>query len=372
MVRPAPALIEPLVSIIVPAYNADAFLEKTLESILSQTYQNFEVLVVDDGSQDQTAEIIQSFAQRDRRIVSLQQSNAGVAAARNLALQQARGEYIAPVDADDIWYPHYLTKQVDCLSESDSSFGLVYSWSLDIDERGSLMGGFYNSTIEGEVYRTLVYKYFVGNASCSVIRRSCFDKVGGYNSNLKAQNAQGCEDWDLHLRIAEYYQFKVVPEFLVGYRQILSSMSCNYTAMAKSQALIMADVQQKHPEIPAKLYQWSYSNFYVYLAVKSNRNGNYQSTLSWLYQALQEDWVMMLLRHNLYLLAFSSFLRLIFQSNPSLASSPEDRGGDEEIKSSSNHLETTLAAIEKRMKIHRWLPSQIYERLRIEQWCQPS
>lgn len=105
----------PLVSVIIPAYNAEFFIEKTLNSVLSQTYKNIEVLVVDDGSQDRTAEIITSIAKIDSRVFLLQQSNAGVAAARNLAINKCRGEYIAPIDADDIWYPQNLEKQVQCM-----------------------------------------------------------------------------------------------------------------------------------------------------------------------------------------------------------------------------------------------------------------
>lgn len=349
-------LHHPLVSVIIPAYNAEVFIAKTLKSVLSQSYQNIEVLVVDDGSSDKTAEIVKSFAQKDSRISLLQQSNAGVAAARNLAIEKAKGEYIAPIDADDIWYSQNLEKQVECLNSSAPSVGVVYSWSVDINEQDLLAGGFYNSTIEGEVYTALVYKYFIGNASSSLIRRLCFEKIGGYNCKLKLENAQGCEDWELHLRIAEHYHFKVVPEFLVGYRQIASSMSCNYGAMAKSHSLIMADVRQQHPEIPSSIYRWSSSNFYIYLAVKSNRSGNHRSTLSWLYRAFKEDLFMVLLRHNLYLLSIESILKIIVL--------PPTKFGLELKQTSQSSEETTLATIESRMKIHRMLPSQVYERMR--------
>jgi len=349
-------LNQPLVSVIIPAYNAEQFIAKTLESVLSQTYQNLEILVVDDGSTDTTAEIIKSFAQKDRRISLLQQSNAGVAAARNLAIEKSKGEYIAPIDADDIWYPPNLEKQIECLTKSEPTVGVVYSWSVDINEQDLLTGGFYNSTIEGEVYTALVYKYFIGNASSSLIRRACFEKIGGYNCKLKAENAQGCEDWELHLRIAQHYQFKVVPEYLVGYRQIASSMSCNYPAMAKCHSLIMADVRQQHPEIPSNIYRWSSSNFYIYLAVKSNRSGNHRSTLFWLVRAFQEDLLMALLRHNLYLLSIKSILKI-------LVSPPNESGL--ELKQTSEASEgTTIAKIETLTKVHRMLPSQVYERMR--------
>lgn len=345
---------QPLVSVIIPACNAEVFIAKTLESVLSQTYQNIEILVVDDGSSDKTAEIVKSFAQKDTRINLLQQSNAGVAAARNLAIEKSKGEYIAAIDADDIWYPQNLQKQIECLSQSQPSVGVVYSWSVDINEAGLLTGGFYNSTIEGEVYKALVYKYFIGNASSSLIRRICFEKVGGYNCQMKAENAQGCEDWELHLRIAEHYQFKVVPEFLVGYRQIATSMSCNFAAMAKSHSLIMTGVRQQHPEIPSSIYRWSSSNFYIYLAVKSNRSRNHRSTLFWLYRAFKQDLLMALLRHNLYLLSIESAVKMLIK--PRIKSELEFPN----ISSES----TTIAAIETRMKVHRMLPSQVYERIR--------
>lgn len=346
----------PLISVIIPAYNAEEFIAKTLESVLSQTHQNIEILVVDDGSTDTTAQIVKSFAQKDSRIILLQQSNAGVAAARNLAIQKSQGEYIAAIDADDIWYPQNLEKQVECLTSSAQSVGVVYSWSVDINEQDLLTGGFYNSTIEGEVYTALVYKYFIGNASSSLIRRACFEKIGGYNCQLKLENAQGCEDWELHLRIAQHYQFKVVPEYLVGYRQIASSMSCNYPAMAKCHSLIMADVRQQHPEIPSNIYRWSSSNFYIYLAVKSNRSGNHRSTLFWLVRAFKEDFVMALLRHNLYILSIKSILKIIF--------SPPTKSGLELKQTSESSEGTTLASIETRTKVHRMLPSQVYERIR--------
>ncbi len=347
----------PLISAIIPAYNAETFIAKTLLSILSQTYQNIEILVVNDGSTDSTADIVKSFAQKDSRVILLNQSNAGVAAARNLAISKATGEYIAPIDADDIWYPQNLEKQLECLIKSEPSVGVVYSWSLDINEKDLLTGGFYNSTIEGEVYKALVYKYFMGNASSSLIRRICFEKVGGYNCQLKAENAQGCEDLELFLRIAEHYQFKVVPEFLVGYRQIPSSMSCNYAAMAKSHSLIMADVRQRHPEIPANIYRWSSSSFYLYnLAIKSNRSGNHRSTLFWLYRAFKEDLFMTLLRHNSYILSIESILKILV--------APITQSGLEFKQRSESSEGTTIATINRRTSIHKILPSQVYERMR--------
>jgi glycosyltransferase involved in cell wall biosynthesis len=305
----------PLVSVIVAAYNAETFIKQTLDSVLNQTYRNIEVLVVDDGSEDRTAEIVAAIVQKSQRVILLQQSNQGVASARNLAIQNSRGAYIAPIDADDIWYPQKLEKQMQCMLQAEPSVGLVYAWSAYINEKDLFIGrytaeNFY--TVEGDVYITMVYRNFIGNASTPLIRRACLDKIGGYSSQLKEQDAQGYEDWDLYLRIAEYYQFRVVPEFLVGYRQSTGSMSSNFASMARSYHLVIVNVQQKHPEIPSFIYQWSGSFFYNYLLGKSYECRDYGSTLVYIYRALQLD-LALLLRLGLYKMFIKSLLKVAFK-----------------------------------------------------------
>ncbi len=302
----------PLVSIIIPAYNADAFIAATLDSVIAQTYGNFEVLVVDDGSRDRTPEIVRSYREKDSRIRLLQQANGGVAAARNLAISQAGGELIAPLDADDVWHPRKLEKQVACMQQSGPEVGLVYTWSAHIDEAGFVIGHYSPPWLgkpEGYVYPILVYANFLDNASTPLIRKGCFDRVGGYNCDFKQQNAQGCEDWDIYLRIAEFYQFRVVPEFLVGYRQVIGSMATNSLAMARSYELVMQQAQKYHPEIPPIIHQWSSSIFYDYLLGKSYQNGHHRMALYWLQKVLQQD-KSLLLRPGLYRLFLTCLIKL--------------------------------------------------------------
>jgi glycosyltransferase involved in cell wall biosynthesis len=284
----------PLVSVIVAAYNAESFIKQTLDSVLNQTYRNIEVLVVDDGSEDRTAEIVAAIVQKSQRVILLQQSNKGVASARNLAIQNSRGAYIAPIDADDIWEHQKLEKQVQSMLEAEPSVGLVYTWSMLIDEQSLPTGEYAKATDEGEVYTKLLYCNFVANASSPLIRRACLERVGYYNCKLKEQNGQGLEDWDLYLRLAECYQFRVVPEFLVGYRQVIGSMSFNELPMENSFYLIMASARQRHPEIPATILRKATINYYFYLGEKSKQCGNYWRRLLWLYKALQADWVVLL------------------------------------------------------------------------------
>lgn len=276
---------QPLVSVIVPAFNAAIFIRQTLESVLSQTYQNIEVMVVDDGSQDQTLQIVQSMANNDNRLKIHQQPNKGAAAARNLAIEKSGGEYIAPIDADDLWYSRKIEKQVESMLRGGPSLGLVYTWWISIDERGL---PFYSSPkweIEGSVQKTLIAINFIGNASVPMIRRTCFEEVGGYNTNWKKQGGQGCEDWDLSLRIAEKYQLGFVPEYLVQYRSVRGSMAGNLAIMKKSHELLIQSVKERHPAIDDRVLRTSTTNFYLYLAAVNYRSGDYKGALRWAYKA---------------------------------------------------------------------------------------
>jgi len=359
----------PLVSVIIPAYNAEAFIRQTLESVLSQTYKNIEVLVVDDGSKDRTPEIVQSFAQKDERVRLLQQSNAGVAAARNLAIANSTGEFIAPIDADDIWYPQNIEKQVQCMLRAEPSVGLVYAWSAYIDEQGLLTGGHKISREEGEVYIPLVRGNFIGNTSAALIRRTCFEQIGGFNSQLRAQNAQGCEDWDLYLRIAERYEFRVVPEFLVGYRQVMGSMSCNYAAMAKSHQLTMADAQQRNTNTPDIIYRWSRSSYCLYLAHQSQRCGHYGSYFFWTYQAVKLDYTVFL-NTRLYKPLLIAFLKFITQPFTSLIWPNHISWFKFKRQFKSKPSVMTIDELNKKATKKQQQPKILYYKLASQKWTQ--
>jgi glycosyltransferase involved in cell wall biosynthesis len=284
-----------LVSVIVPAYNAENFITETLDSALAQTYENIEVIVVDDGSRDLTAAIVKNAARRDRRVKLLRQQNLGVAAARNLAIERASGEYIAPLDADDVWYPEKVEKQVQALEAGGPKAGASYCWCISINEKGQVLGLGPKWDLEGEVYQPLVLRNFIGNASVPLFRREYLQKIGGYNADLRAQQAQGCEDWEICLRLAEVSEYRVVKEYLAAYRCYSQSMSYDHSAMAKSYALVLEDAQRKHPEIARRVYRWSKGMFYLYLATKSNACGDLHTSYKWLWRAVRQDWSSLLL-----------------------------------------------------------------------------
>ncbi|MEL6469794.1 MAG: glycosyltransferase family 2 protein [Cyanobacteria bacterium J06623_4] len=285
-----------------PAYNAESFIARALASVLAQTYSRFEVLVIDDGSSDRTAHIVRSFAEQDARVRLLQQSNAGVAAARNLGIQSASGEFIAPIDSDDLWHPEAMAKIVSQFLSVGPKVGVVYAWSVDIDERDQQTGGFHAASVAGNVYKTLICHNFLGNASSTLIRKASLDHVGGYDHQLRAQNAQGCEDWDLYLRLAEHYEYSVVPEFLVSYRKVSGSLSGDFRQMARSQLRMLEAVQQKHPHLPGFLYRLSRSSFYLYLAHQCDASGHVRATLYWLRQAIKVDPITPFVRLGVHIL----------------------------------------------------------------------
>jgi glycosyltransferase involved in cell wall biosynthesis len=300
---------DPLVSVVIAAYNAEAFISDTLKSLQAQTYQNFEVIIVDDGSQDRTAEIVKSF--NDDRIQLIQQQNSGVPTSRNLAIQHSSGKYIAPIDADDIWYPERLAKHVQCLEAADSSVGLVYSWSVYLNEKGEIKG--YSpfgqlGAVEGNVLAMLVFYNFLDNACSTTFRRECLDRVGYYNPEFET-----CEDWDLYLRIAERYQFRIVPEYLIGYRQYSGSMSTKCVTMSNFYELIMSQIYQRHPELPKYVRHWANTAFYNNLLSKSYLAGDYQLMFRWMFRSLRNDYAL-LLRPGVYKVTLVAIVRSLFKS----------------------------------------------------------
>jgi glycosyltransferase involved in cell wall biosynthesis len=295
----------PLITVVIPLYNGAEFIERTLRSVMAQTYQKLEILVIDDGSTDFSPELVRTLGNQDDRIKLITQPNGGVASARNLGIAIAQGLWIGFLDADDIWDPTFMQKVVKRTVFLSDSVGVIYSWAQNINNHDQVIPGVHVAVITGNVYGTLLCHNFLGNASATVIRRSCFDQVGGYDSGLRAAQAQGCEDWDLYLRLAEYYDYAVIPELLVGYRKLENSMSGNSHTMAKSQGIMLDKVLERHPEIPDWYYGLSKSSFYLYLAQQGQQYGQIETMHYWRQQAFfAHPWLTMLrpewysLQHN--------------------------------------------------------------------------
>ncbi len=271
--------LTPLVSVVIPVYNTEKFIARAMESALAQTHANLEVIVVDDGSSDNTVAIVEAIAVRDARVKLLRQPNGGVAKARNLGITCSQGEFIAPLDADDVWMPHKIERQVECMERGGADVGMVYCWWMSIDEDDRLLVAGAPWDIEGHVLESLIYCNFVGNASVPLFRRCCLDHIGYYNVNLKLQNAQGCEDWELTLRVAEHYQVKYVASYESCYRNVSGSMAKNVEAMINSHLWVIAELRARHPQIKPSVWRWSHSFLLRWMMENSYQNGDYKVAL---------------------------------------------------------------------------------------------
>jgi glycosyltransferase involved in cell wall biosynthesis len=305
---------KPLVSVIIPAFDAAKHIGQALNSVLSQTYEAIEVIVVDDGSSDATSAIVEEFVKRDVRVQLVRQSNAGVGGARNTAIGKARGKYIAPLDADDFWFPEKVKKQVSCMEQLGSETGLVYCWSILIDEHGDFVGNGCSQTVEGRLRHALVLRNIVGNASVPLFRATALEKVGLYLTRAEQGGTQGCEDWDLYIRIAEAFSVHVVPEFQVAYRQTKRSMSVRTEGMAASFAVVLSRARQRNCDLPSAAFRWSAGNFYLHLVKTCFQWGHYSCCPSHLKEAVRANPVL-LLKTWIYRAFLRSLLKIILDSS---------------------------------------------------------
>jgi glycosyltransferase involved in cell wall biosynthesis len=204
----------PRVSILLTCYNHSRYLPEALGGILAQTFKDYEIVAVDDGSTDGTREWLQ--AQEVPIQCIFNETNLGTYASLNVALARARGEFIAILNDDDLWAPEKLERQIR-LFEEHPQVGLVHTDGSFIDGEGKPMEGSplgfeFPRTETGDVLLSLIYQNKI-IASAALVRRECFDRLGGFNEAYF-----GSGDWEMWLRIAEEYEIGFVPEPLTFYR----------------------------------------------------------------------------------------------------------------------------------------------------------
>jgi glycosyltransferase involved in cell wall biosynthesis len=265
-----------LVTAVIPAYNAAATLDETLLSVRRQTHAELEILVVDDGSADRTPEIALEHARGDPRVRLITQVNGGVAAARNRGLAEATADFVAPVDADDLWRPEKIELQLRALRQGGERVGLVYTWFALIDERSRVLQLRYRPTEEGDVRAALAERNFIGNGSSVLMRKSVALAVGGYDASLRDRKAQGCEDWRLYFQVAERSHFAVVKDFLTGYRRMDGNMSSDVLQMLRSRDLSLEDIATRYPEYRRQFHSGRnrLARFLFNSAVRRGRTGD--------------------------------------------------------------------------------------------------
>jgi glycosyltransferase involved in cell wall biosynthesis len=253
-----------LVSIVVPAYNAGRTIARTLDSALAQTYPHIEIVVADDGSKDDTAEIVHRYAAADSRVRLVQQPNQGVAAARNTAIRHGTGSLVAPLDADDLWLPTKLEKQVARMAAAGPDVGLVYTLFRVIDPDDRLLPTQQRYRPEGWVFLQQSRQNFVANGSSILVRRSVMEEFGGYTTGLRALGLEGCEDFHLQMAIATRYTYAAVPEYLVGYRKTPRNMSSFWHKMALSRRHVIRSFLERSSGRSREVLQEAVDHYDLY------------------------------------------------------------------------------------------------------------
>ncbi len=298
----------PRISVVIPAYNAERTILETIASVQAQTFSDFEILVINDGSNDATLAQLETV--RDNRLRVCSYENGGLAAARNRGIREAKGDYIAFLDADDLWMPQKLECQVEALQRSPEA-GVAYSWTICMrEEDGRTL--FFKATaapFTGNVYPQLLLHNFVGHGSCILATRQAIQSVGEFDPT-----PQGSEDWDYYLRLAAQWPFVVVPEYQVIYRQASGSMSTKVKLMETGGLTLIDKAFLQSPADLQSLKQKSLSIHYryctdLYLSNKTDKSA-LQEAQRTLWLSIRQ-WPFALIESDTQLLLLRVWLRLI-------------------------------------------------------------
>lgn len=251
-------LNKPLVSIIIPAYKAGQYIEETIQGVLDQTHTNFELIIVDDGSPDNQADIIAPIAASDARIQYIKQKNGGVSSARNHGYRLSKGVFLAFLDADDIWLPNNLKLKLAKFA-SDPDFGLVHS-DMAIMDGNSQLTGATKSGKEGYILDDLLSwnGTCVPTPSSILVKKEVIEKVGGFD--LELSNAA---DQEFFFRTAKAYKIGRVPKVTWWYRVHDNNMHSNIPVMEKD-ALLAYQRAEEHGLFKSKAFRNEcFANMYL-------------------------------------------------------------------------------------------------------------
>jgi len=228
----------PSVSVVIPTYNRAGLLGRAVQSVLNQTFQDFEIIIVDDGSTDKTEEVVKSFKNELTRYIR-HEKNRGANAARNTGIKAARGEYVAFQDSGDEWLPQKLEKQMKVFENASPDVGVVYTgfWRI-IGDKKTYEPSSKVAKKEGDIHSILLYENFIDTPT-SVVRKACFRKVGMFDERLPR-----LQEWELWIRISKFYRFKFIDGPLVNTYLHPDSISLNQEATIRARKFIL----EKHFE----------------------------------------------------------------------------------------------------------------------------
>ena len=253
-----------LVSIIVPCYKQAHYLSEALQSVLEQSYYNWECIIVNDGSPDNTELFAQDWLVKDSRFQYLYKENGGLPSARNAGIRQAKGEFILALDADDILHKDYLKKAVIVL-EANQKLAIVSCYSIFFIN--SINNVVHELKPSGTNYRDLMFQNHL--VATSLFRKKCWEEVGGYDESMKS----GFEDWEFWLNVTKRgWEFQFVPAFLFYYRKSKKSMLVD--TITNHAEANMEYIFRKHQDIYCRHFDNTAEVLFYY--IKTHRIGKMQ------------------------------------------------------------------------------------------------
>jgi glycosyltransferase involved in cell wall biosynthesis len=256
----------PKISIIIPTYNRELLLRPAIQSVLNQTFQDFEIIVVDDASDVPTQELLSSFEDIRIRLIR-HDHNKGEAASRNTGIVNANGEFLAFLDDDDEWLPDKLALQVDLLEKASSRVGAVYTGMVIVNLSDNKVLFQNIPTKRGDLLKDMLFENVIGTPSKVLIRRSCIQKVGLFDENLNYY-----VDYDFFLRFAKHFHFDYTSQPLVKYHIHEENLTKNMIIIEKGLEKLKIKYSGEHGS--EKIRSTFYSNAYLIVATNLCYCGN--------------------------------------------------------------------------------------------------
>lgn len=282
-----------MVTVVIPMFNVEKYIEKSILSVLNQTFQNFEIVCVDDGCTDNTLQILAQFT--DKRIRLITQKNRGLAGARNTGIQAARGIYIALLDSDDCWTKQKLAEHVKHLNNKPE-VGVSYSPSLFIDEGGKTMGIGQFPKLKNISFKDILCRNPVGNGSAPVIRRRTLADISTTDHETGRtyyfdESLRQSEDIELWVRISllSKWRFEGIATPLTYYRVNDAGLSANLEKQFASWTFAMSKNERSNKELFKQLLPLARAYQYRYLARRAIRSGESYHALKLIHKALFEQ-----------------------------------------------------------------------------------
>lgn len=289
----------PKVTVAVSTYNREKYINDCINSVLEQSYQDFELIIIDDGSTDNTRDVVQKY--NDPRIKYYYQNNSGQNSARNAGINYASADYVALMDSDDVWHPEKLEKQVEILEENPD-IGLVYCGTELIDKNGKSCGRKPLVTHSGHILDKLLMTNFLYNGSCPLFRKSCIERVGLFDCSITRMT-----DWEFYLRFAIHYKFFGIDEYLLKYRIHNETMSHNFKDYESCGIKILEKVFNDE-DLDSKYLKYkneAIARRYSYLGKRYFENGFFQESRKYFKNTIKQDFRMILKCNTLIYLVLS-------------------------------------------------------------------